>query len=74
MAPTLACPYCPALLVHYGEGQSEYDWQCDACGAAVAVDEANGLARTRRWDRQAAKGLHEELPLARLTRPEEGPA
>jgi hypothetical protein len=60
------CPFCGSALTHYGEGQSEYPWQCDACGAAVALDAAAGLARTRRWDRQAARGVHDEFPLAAL--------
>lgn len=75
MAQVLHCPDCQAPLTHYGAGHSEYAWQCDACGTAVAVDETAGLARTRRWDKQAARGVHAEHPLAALRRgPTEDPA
>lgn len=66
MAPALGCPFCGSVLTYYGEGQSEYAWQCDPCGAAVAIDETAGVARTRRWDRQAARGVHDEFPLTAL--------
>lgn len=66
MPEPLGCPFCGSDLTHYGAGQSEYEYQCDACGAAAAIDEAAGIARTRRWDKQAARGVHDEFPLDRL--------
>jgi hypothetical protein len=71
MVRAWSCPHCRKPLTHYGAGHSEYDWQCDACGAAVAVDAEAGLARTRIWDKHAAKGVHAEFPLSQL-QPEEG--
>lgn len=55
------CPHCAGSLTHYGSGYSEFDWQCDACGTAARVDA--GILHTRRWDKVAAQGVHEEFPL-----------
>ena len=75
MTEPLYCAFCHAELVHYGTGRSEFEFQCDACNAAFAIDEAQGIARSRVWDRKAARGVHGELPLAKLKeKPPEPPA
>ena len=66
MTQPLYCAFCHSPLVHYGTGRSEFEWQCDACGAAFGLDEAAGVARCRQWDRKAAKGVHSEFPLDKL--------
>lgn len=66
MPEPLYCAFCRSVLVHYGAGRSEFEWQCDACGAGFALDPEAGVARSRRWDRKAARGVHDEFPLATL--------
>ena len=66
MSEPLYCAFCQSALVHYGTGRSDFEHQCDACGAAFDVDAAAGVARSRRWDRKTAKGVHDEFPLAKL--------
>ena len=66
MSEPLYCAFCHTELVQYDTGRSEFDHQCDACGAGFAIDEATGIARCRQWDRKLAKGVHSEFPLAKL--------
>lgn len=70
MSETRYCPFCGSTeLTEYDTGLSDFPVQCDRCNAGLAIDEAAGKLRTRRWDRQAARGVHEEFPLERLTTP-----
>jgi hypothetical protein len=63
------CPFCGGPIVVYPSGYSEYDHACEACGAGFAIDAAAGLVRSRIWNRQAARGEHDEFPLARMRKP-----
>lgn len=60
------CPFCQGSLLRYPSGYSEYDLACEACEAGFALDEANGVVKSRRWDRQAARGVHQEFTRADL--------
>lgn len=73
MGETLYCPYCGSTeLTEYDTGLSDFPVQCDRCNAGLSIDRTAGVVRTRRWDRQAARGVHEELPLERLYSPPSG--
>ena len=66
-SPTdFSCPFCVGPVVRYASGYSEYDLACDACEAGFVVDEATDVVRSRRWDRQAAQGVHQEFTKADL--------
>ena len=69
MSEAYFCAFCGGPLTKYDTGRSEYDFACDACGASFDPDVARGVARSRRWDRQAARGIHDEFPLERLKQP-----
>lgn len=66
------CPFCSGGLLRYASGYSEYDLACDPCEAGFALDATTGLVRSRRWDRQAAKGVHQEFTHADIAPPGEG--
>jgi hypothetical protein len=52
--------------VRYASGYSEYDLACDACEAGFVIEGASEVVRSRRWDRQAARGVHQEFTKAEL--------
>lgn len=70
MSETLYCPFCGGTeIVEYTTGLSDFPLSCEACGAGLAIDRQAGVVRTRRWDRQAARGVHDEFPLEVLHKP-----
>lgn len=73
MPDPLYCPFCGHTLTHYGTGRSEFEYNCDNCNAAIQPDEATGTAKARQWDRQLARGVHSEFPLAKLKEPPPAP-
>jgi hypothetical protein len=60
------CPFCQAGLQRFPSGYSEYELACEGCEAGFSIDEATGEVRSRRWDRQAARGVHQTFKLADL--------
>lgn len=66
MSETLKCPYCEGNVKRFTSGFSEYELGCEGCDAGFAIEAETGVVRTRRWDREARRGIHEEFPLERL--------
>lgn len=66
------CPFCGSdQFEEFEAGYSEYSHQCVKCSAGFAIDREAGTVKTRRWDRQAARGIHDEFSLSQLTSPPE---
>lgn len=67
------CPFCQGRLLRFPSGYSDFDLACEACEAGFSLDDGTGVVRSRRWDRQAARGVHQEFTLADLEAPEGPP-
>jgi hypothetical protein len=55
----LVCPFCKSRLLRFDSGYSEFDLSCEGCEAGFALE--GEKVRSRRWDRQAARGVHQEF-------------